>query len=308
MRFVHIVNPFDPGPSEKEKRLQKLTFDALFNAAKTAEGIDEVKICAAYFKEDETAFPIEIIRVKQLERSLSDVSGIAMKKKLPLMADILDGLKKFPEADYYIYTNMDIIPAPQFYSAIAQILKVEKHQALIINRRRVEESLLDSPEKIFTQDGLPHPGYDCFVFHRSLLDQLEFGNAAVGVPGIGFLFAHNLFLRTDSCAVLTDKHLTYHLGMEIVKPWTEKSVVEYQYDIIRNFLKKHRNEFTVKNFPGYTLPFFKRHYRWLMSPLFSYPMMFRLDMRGLFDGRTIQQKEDAGFSWKELNFVKTHAG
>jgi hypothetical protein len=221
-----------------------------------------------------------------------------MKKKLPLIADILKCLER-SGADYFIYTNMDIALRPYFYSAVARIIAHCGNEALIINRRRLPEALIDVPEKIIETKGEKHPGYDCFVFHRSLLEKLDLGNTAVGVPGIGFHFAHALFLATAKCEVLTEEDLTYHLGMEIVKPWAEQEVEQYQFNGIRKFLRKHKKDFSVSHFPGYHLPFFKRHRYWLMSPLFSYPMMLRLDMKALFDGRSIDREGRKASPWRE---------
>jgi hypothetical protein len=302
MRFVHIINPYDPGSSEKSQRILEFTFNSLKNAVRQSDENVSVKLVTSQFASDRPFIPEGFTITSDLTRSLSDVAGFPVKKRLPLMSDVLDKLQQFPDADFYIYSNMDIAPVPGFYNSVAEILKARRSDALIINRRRVSENLWnEKPEIIFAEPGLPHPGYDCFVFSREILAKLEFGNATPGVPGIGFLFAHNLFLAAASCVVLADVRLTYHVGLEVVKEWADKNVVEFQRNEILKFLRKHKNEFRIQNFPGYNLPFFTRHFRWLMNPLFLYPMMLRLDMKSCFDGRKIihpEKEEAALLKWK----------
>ncbi|CAN5146935.1 hypothetical protein BH09BAC5_BH09BAC5_25240 [soil metagenome] len=268
-----------------------ITVDCMRNAAKVY-GNENVIFASAQFDEDLVFVPDDFIATKNLTRSFNDVSGITGKKKLPLIADILSGLKQFPDADYYIYSNTDIAPYPEFYSSIAKIIDQSGNDALIINRRRLPEEYADKNlEELTNEKGLPHPGYDCFVFKKELLEKLDLKMVAVGIPGIGFLFAHNLFLHAKSPKVLYDEILTFHIGLEIIKEWSSKEETAFQHNQIRAFLKEKRNHFRISNFPGYRLPFFKRHFRWLMNPLFHYPTMLRLDLKNLFDGRKIIHDE-----------------
>ncbi len=307
LRFVHLINPFDPGSSGNGRRIQEITFNALKRAVRETNGGIAVTLATAQYASDRTIIPEGFTPAPDLTRTLHDVAGFPVKRRLPLMADVMASLRHFPEADFYVYSNMDIAVLPYFYTTVAAMLEKTGNDALIINRRRISEALLnEQPEILFAEAGLPHPGYDCFVFRKTLLEKLEFGNTSPGVPGIGFLFAHNLFLATASCAVLTDKHLTFHVGLDIVRPWAEQEVVRFQRSEIRQFLRRHKKEFRVEHFPGYHLPFLRRHFRWLMNPLFHYPLMLQLDLPRLFDGRKIIRAEKGDNAWQEWKARRTH--
>jgi hypothetical protein len=304
LKFAHIINPFDSKNSSTGAKVQAITAECMRRAAREY-GENNVTLVSAQYEEDLEVVPEGFVKTENLTRSLKEISGIPSSKKLPLIGDIAGKLAQFTDADFFIYTNTDISPLPVFYSAVSSILEKTGCDALIINRRRIREELMDRPlEELFLEKGESHPGYDCFVFRKELLSKFDFGNVAVGIPGIGFLFAHNLFLHAHSCKVLYNEHLTFHLGMEIVKPWSSKEEVKFQHAEIRAFLKKNKSRFQISKFPGYHLPFFKRHYFWLMNPLFHYPMMFRLDMKKLWDGRKIIRDEEKEIFVNELARIK----
>jgi hypothetical protein len=304
LKFVHIINPFNAGNSLTGTKVQAITAECMRRAAREY-GENNVRLVSAQYEEDLNVVPESFVKTENLTRSLKDVSGIPGNKKLPLIGDIIAKLTQFNDSDYFIYTNTDISPQTNFYSAIATHLEKSGCDALIINRRRIEENLIDKPlEELYAQKGESHPGYDCFIFKKELLSKFDFGNVVVGIPGIGFIFAHNLFLHANHCKVLYHEHLTFHLGMEIVKPWSSKEEVKFQHDEIRSFLRKNKSKFQISKFPGYHFPFFKRHNFWLMNPLFHYPLMFRLDMKNLWDGRKIiRDSEEESFA-NELVRIK----
>jgi hypothetical protein len=286
MRFVHLINPFHHnGFSPKDEQLRKLTFDFLIKARENSLAVHEVKLISAQYEEDRTIVPSDFECSTDLQSSIRDIAGFSDQKKLPFMQELLLKLQAFPDADYYVYTNMDILLHPDFYQRVAKLLMDEKTDALIINRRRIEEKWLDFPDQIIAQKGCAHPGYDCFVFHKSILQKIEMGKTVVSVPGMGALFAHNLFLQAQKCLVITSENLTFHLGMELVKSWANEKLTSFQLKQVLHFVRNKRQAFSVEKFPGYHLPFYRRHSTWLMNPLFHYPTMFRLDLPRLFDGR-----------------------
>jgi hypothetical protein len=86
-----------------------------------------------------------------------------------LIKDILQRLYESSTAEYFIYTNTDIIVLPQFYETAAKIIE-QGYDAFIINRRRIPKiynSVNDLPF-IYSDIGKSHPGFDCFVFKREL--------------------------------------------------------------------------------------------------------------------------------------------
>ncbi len=259
----------------------------------------EVKLYTAQFPTDRHLVPDGLIPTPDLDRTLKDVSGIEEGKHLPLLADVLTRAAEISNAAFIVYSNMDIVPVPWFYNSVAALLDLHKCDALIVNRRRVDESLIASPDLLFAEAGLPHPGYDCFILRRELVPRLMLGAVAVGAPGVGFMLAHNLFLVANKCVVEADKHLTVHAGFDIIQKWKGERVAQHQKKEIRKFIDAHSRSFTIEKFPGYNYPFFRRHFRWLMNPLFHYPMMFKMDMKKLFDGREIRKPVKKDTRWQE---------
>lgn len=295
-QFTHIVNPYSLASGAPD-RIQQTTFRALIHAAASTQ--HKVVLASAQFRKDRAVVPAGFVVTSDLTRSVRDVAPLPHAKELPLLADVLGKTAEIPDTEFVIYSNMDIIPVPGFYDGIAALLEKLKCDALIVNRRRVSADLADQPELLFLESGLPHPGYDCFVFRKELLSELTLKNCCLGAPGMGFLFAHNLFLYADKCCVVSDKHLTFHLGFDIVGEWSGAEVAKHQRSEIMKFLDENRGNFKINKFPGYNLPFFKRHFRWLMNPLFDYALMFRLDLKNLFDGRVIVHPEKKDSWWQE---------
>lgn len=297
LHFAHIVNPYSTANGELDS-IQRLTLTMMRRAAASTK--HEVKLLTAQFSSDRHLIPDGFSPTYDLDRALPEV--LHQQKsipRLPLLADILERAVENTDAEYIIYSNMDIVPVPEFYGGVAALIEKNKCDALIINRRRVDPSLVSDPDLFIAETGEPHPGYDCFIFHRSLLSSLTLGQVCVGSPGIGFMFAHNLFLFANKCVVSANKHLTLHAGFEIVQKWKGKEAMAFQMKEIRKFINANKNYFSIEKFPGYNFPFFKRHFRWLMNPLFHYPMMFRLDMKKLFDGRSIIHPVKKDSWWQE---------
>jgi len=295
LRFVHIVNPYCLKNGDLDP-VQKLTLDMLKRAAGATS--HNVALLSAQFEKDRKIVPEGFGVTNDLTRSLRDVCGITDAPELPLLADILERTSGV-DCDFVIWSNMDIIPVPEFYDGVAAILEKEQCDALIVNRRRVSASLVNNPDLLLSETGLPHPGYDCFIMRKSLTSKLKLGNICVGAPGIGFMLAHNLFLITDKCVVNANKHLTLHAGYEIISGWKGTEAALFQENEIRRFLRENRGNFHIRNFPGYHFPFFRRHFKWLMNPLFNYPMMFSMDLKNLFDGRKIVRAEKKDSAWQE---------
>lgn len=296
MQFAHIVNPYTIQQGELDS-IQKLTLSMLAGAAASTK--HEVKLLTAQFAHDRRIIPEEFTLTYDLDRSLRDVIHNSRVQALPLLLDILERATETSKAEYIIYSNMDIVLVKGFYDSVAALIEKNKCDALIINRRRVNPSLISNPDLFMAESGEPHPGYDCFIFHRDLLSRMTLGHVCVGAPGVGFMFAHNLFLFANKCVVTANKHLTLHAGFEIVQKWKGQEIANFQMKEIRKFMDANRAYFSIDKFPGYHLPFFKRHFRWLMNPLFHYPLMFRLDMKKLFDGREIVRPPKKDTWWQE---------
>lgn len=288
MRFAHVVNPY--GINGKLDAVQTLTLSMLEKASKNTTCV--VRLLSAQFGKDRAIIPPAFHLTDDLTGSVGEKPG------LPLLREILDRANN-SDCDYVIWSNMDIVPVPRFYDGVQAILQRENCDALIINRRRVSSELINNPELLLNETGKPHPGYDCFIIRKELLRKMKLGNVCVGAPGVGFMLAHNLFLFAEKCVVYSDKHLTLHAGMKIVQHWKGAAIAAQQRKEIVAFLRENRSRFDIRKFPGYNLGIFRRHWKWLLNPLFHYPLMFSLDMKALFDGRKIKTSDERDTWWQE---------
>ena len=136
---------------------------------------------AAQYPEDRPLVPPDFIATADLHRSVLDFGDFRSKRKLPLLKDILSRVYESSDAEYLIYTNVDIGLMPHFYLAVARLLN-QGYDAIVINRRTVP-SIYDRVEDlplIWAEIGQDHPGHDCFVFRRDLFSRIEVGNVCLG--------------------------------------------------------------------------------------------------------------------------------
>ena len=218
IHIAHLINPVRfPGESELT-HTQPLTFESMRRAAEQAEAVARVDLLTTQYPEDHEIIPPFFTRTPDLERSVADVHSFTVRRKLPLIGDLVERLYTGSSATYLIYTNVDIILHPTFYQEVAARIRTGL-DAFIINRRRVPghyRSVDDLPE-IWGLRGAPHPGFDCFVFHRSLYPKFQFGRVCVGIPFIEITFSQNLFCHARNFALFDRDFLTFHVGMEIFK-------------------------------------------------------------------------------------------
>lgn len=220
--FAHLVNPF-PAPANSEfSYVQPITFDSMLRAKAHVSNLSdsencEVELLTAQFSGDHAALPQGFIATPDLERSVQDL-GFSNAPPFPLIADLLDCLYQHSTAEYLIYTNVDIALQPHFYAAVARYIR-KGHQALIINRRRIPGHYRSSDEleEMYAEQGKAHPGFDCFVFHRSIYPKFRLGKVCVGIPFIGILTAQNVFAYGTNFKLLDREHLTFHIGEDVFK-------------------------------------------------------------------------------------------
>jgi hypothetical protein len=214
----HLVNPVRSPVADELVYTQPLTFESMRLAAAQAETVARVDLLTAQFPEDHEIIPSFFKRTPDLLRSVADMHPFHVRRKLPLISDLVERLYCGSTATYLIYTNVDIILHPSFYQEVAARIQTGL-DAFIINRRRVPghyRSVEDLPE-IFVSPGAPHPGFDCFVFHRSLYPKFRLGHVCVGIPFVEMIFSQNLFCHARRFVLFDHDRLTFHVGMEIFK-------------------------------------------------------------------------------------------
>ena len=216
--IAHLVNPVRSPVAAELTYAQPLTFESMRRAAEQSQGVARIDLLTAQFPEDHEVIPPFFTRTPDLDRCVADVHRFTVYRKLPLIADLVERLYSGSSAPYLIYTNVDIILHHNFYQEVAARIR-SGLDAFMINRRRVPNHYR-SPEDlptIFALGGAPHPGFDCFVFHRSLYPKFRMGRVCVGMPFIEMMFSQNLFCHAQRFQLFDRDHLTFHVGMEIFK-------------------------------------------------------------------------------------------
>ncbi|NVK66517.1 MAG: hypothetical protein HWE22_18135 [Flavobacteriales bacterium] len=227
-KIAHIINPFNANPSSDLYTAQPITFESMRRAKERVSGRVEVELWSAQYPEDRNMIPEGFLSTIDLDRSVLDLGTFEKSMKLPLIDDIVRRLYNESDAEYLIYTNVDIGVYPDFYEKVNQFID-EGLDAFIINRRRLPEHYTEVNQlgEIYEQKGKKHPGFDCFVFHRDLFKNFELAEVCIGVPFIGITFAQNIFALSKNYCLFEDERLTFHIGMEIFKGRAARDYFRY---------------------------------------------------------------------------------
>ena len=212
--FAHIINPVIVPPTSDLYVAQPVTFETMRVARDFASGKVGVQLISAQYPEDRSFVPDGFMTTPDLDRSVLDVGSFEMKRKLPVLRDIVERLyEAAPEADYLIYTNNDIALMPYFYLAVNALID-SGYDALVINRRIVwgDYRRLDEIPLMYAEADQKHEGHDCFVFRRDVFPQYKLDDICVGTPYIGRVMLWNVFCFGRKYKEFKDLHLTFHLG------------------------------------------------------------------------------------------------
>lgn len=248
MKIAHIINPVNVTEKSDLFIAQPITFETMRRAKKYARDNNlDVELFYTCYEEDLTIAPKEFTQTKLLEKSILDYREFEKKRKLPLIKDILDRLYESSDAEYFIYTNVDIAVMPHFYTEVKNIID-KGYDGFVINRRTIDKkytSIEEIPE-MYSDIGEKHPGYDCFVFKRDVYPNYELGTACIGANWIGRVIISNVIAYSHKFKVFEDEYLTFHIGDD--RSWKisdfnnyDKNNEECLKELLVDYLKKGRN-------------------------------------------------------------------
>jgi hypothetical protein len=299
IKLAHIINPVNAPAGSELARVQPVTFESI-RRAKAFTGMEaQVELYTVSYFEDRAIIPDFFTPLPDLVRSVLDLGTFGKKKKLPFIKDILTSLYDHTDSDWLIYTNADICLMPQFYSAVAAEI-AEGHDAILITRRRVSKKYDDVAHLpiLYSEIGGYHPGYDCFVFHRSLLHKFVLDDICIGVPFIEVTLLHNFIAYASSLRHIDHLHLTFHIGMEVMPP-IDQEYYRYNRSIYeKNILPKLRPLLDINKFPYAEQPLWRRMVRRMLNPCISTAMA--LELEGKSFGRKIKILADE-LRWKIIS-------
>lgn len=214
VRIAHIVNPVPAGYDSDLYSAQPVTFESMRRAAAFAatQGID-VDLVAVRAGKDEISTPNGFLAAPSAATVVTQRASFRRPRPLPLLDSLLKLGAKASSADWLIYTNADIAVLPHFYTFIAEKIR-HGYDALVINRRTVDRERLDisNLNGLYSKIGERHPGFDCFVFRRDLLESFDLGDITVGVHLVGRVLLWNLLTHAKRPLLVDHQHVTFHLG------------------------------------------------------------------------------------------------
>jgi hypothetical protein len=216
-KFTHLVNPFRAQAGSEHDIAQRVTFASIRTAVDYAKarGTD-VDVVATCYEEDVPSVEPPARMLPLLQRSIQDLAKLKPLRKFPLMGDLLKVAAENSNGEYLIYTNIDITLQPYFYHHVAWLLKwIGRYSnAFVINRRTVSKASDPSElPKLYAEYGQGHLGYDCFVFPRAWVPDMDLGLLCIGTH----LFDSTLFAMMDlrsgfKTRCFARQQLTLHLG------------------------------------------------------------------------------------------------
>lgn len=278
--IAHIVNLFRPSKTSDLRLAQEVTIASMIRAKRESKDPSSIQLISAQMAEDISIVPEGLSCSENLARDVTDLENFDKALRLPILKDILDRAYYESDAEYLIFTNVDIGLQPTFYNEVLKMIE-SGHDAFIINRRRISErfSSVDQLEEMYAESGKKHPGFDCFVFHRDLYPKFSLAEVCIGVPFIGITLAQNLFCFAENPMVFTDKHLTFHIGMELFKGRAPKEYYQYNRRQFWAAMAVIWKDLDTRKWPGGKMWFPLRVMYWGIHPSLPIRLAFKLEAR-----------------------------
>jgi len=236
LKIAHVLNPVTAPAGSDLAVAQPLTFASLREARACAAGHAKVELLSAQFAEDRACVPEGFRPTPDLDRSVLDLGAFRVPRKLPLLGDILERAAGATDADYLVYTNVDIAVQPTFYRAVVLLLETEGYDGLTVNRRTIGDghTRVEHLPLMQAELGRDHPGHDCFVFRREIQAKMDLGRVCLGVRWVARVMLMNLMAHCTRFERLPDKHLTFHVGD--ARRWDAEDFADYTEHNFREFL------------------------------------------------------------------------
>ena len=224
MIIAHIINPVNANKNNASYLYytQPITFESMFQAkinTETKFKNTEINLYTINYPEDDEIIPHFFIKLPYLTRSTNDLYPKISRKKLPILQDIFNVISNNIHADYYIFSNTDIILHKNFYDFIIKKIMRYNYDSIIINRRdnipkfinnvRLQKEHLNL---IFNIHGERHLGKDCFIIKKNIFKQLNMMNMFIAYPPWGKILANYLRSLSKNYKLFGGEYLTYHLG------------------------------------------------------------------------------------------------
>ena len=238
MKLAHIINVTEIDESKKSSYLhiaQPVTLQSMLIARTNAKAQLDIDLVAIKHQAEEVQVPDTFILAPNIGKYaweyIPALCNQVPQRPLPRLVDIINGLYAVSDAEYFIYTNLDIGLFENFYMVVKAIID-EGYDAFCINRIDLPKLHKGVPldvnnMKIFPQvAGRKHIGIDCFIFRRDIVPQLALGNVYIGYPPVGMVLKTQIEKNSKNFAWFKDIAVTYHLGSDT--PWKNEKSFYYR--------------------------------------------------------------------------------
>lgn len=281
MKLAHLINPAEFPSNSALQFAQKVTFKSIVRAYNDAKEI-KLELLTTQFKEDEKVVPEQFRKLSNLKLYAGAIKPGLSGRKLPILKEILDQAIALKEVDYLIYSNIDIALMPYFYQEVKRQLE-GGYDALVINRRRISDSYSSLSElpAMYADIGYSHPGFDCFVFKRELIDRFELAHICVGVPFSGVSLLHNVLAFSKKPKIIMDQHLTFHIGTDVLKFEKDEYYWHNRKEYFEKIKPKLKPYLELEKFPYADLPRFKRSVKWMLNPSLATIDLVNFELKNL---------------------------
>jgi len=247
LKIAHVIHPVIVNPESDLIIAQPITFQSMLNAKNFSTNI-EVELYSTKYEDEDEIVPIDFLKANSIKKSIFDLKEFKTPtKKLALIDDILNNLNDASNADYFIYTNVDIGVMPHFYEYLNGMIK-KGYDAIAINRRTISQKYT-SPNnlwEIYGDLGITHPGIDCFVFSKKAYKKFSFFDSFIGTGPVGLCFVANMIVHSDKFIWLENEHLTFHIGDDRI--WLNPKHHDYEINNLKEAIRITENNLNfVKN-------------------------------------------------------------
>ena len=278
-----------------------MVFESMKAAASNSKRAANIQLATVQYEEDKEIIPEYFTVLPNLSRSILDIKSFDKPRKFPLINDILQSAYKHTHSEYIIFTNVDIVVMPFFYDTVFDIIE-KGHDAFAINRRRISKQFMHSKNlnEVYAEVGKSHPGFDCFVFRRDLISHFILKNICVGIPFLEASLLYNLVAFSNHFKLFYDKHLTVHIGMDIMPKRDLQFYWHNRHEFFKEILPLIKPRLKAENLPYSELPFHKRMLNYALNPAVFTLLNSELEAKGFWD-KVRLLKDEIRFSWLEKN-------
>ena len=230
LKIAHVLNVTEIDGTKRASYLhiaQPVTMRTMLLAKGVASGKVSVDLVAVKHKNEKVDIAPGFVVAPDFDSyahdHLPELKASGVEKPLPRLADILLAASAAPDADYVIYTNLDIGLYADFYLKVAGLIQAG-HDAFCINRLDLPKTydgiVIDESnfELAYFVEPVPHRGIDCFIFKSEYLPKLNLGNVYVGFPPIGQVLKTQIERCAGNFIWIKEGRFTFHLGSD--EAWT----------------------------------------------------------------------------------------